>query len=71
MMTNAKLWGELYIDAHGEAHFICHTKDDDFLATKDAIKKFIALLQGQLDNEKKCPFFQAEKPTQQSHQQAS
>jgi hypothetical protein len=54
---NWRLYGELYLDAEGEAHFICHTKDDDFQATRRALKKFIALLQDQLDRERECPFF--------------
>jgi hypothetical protein len=52
-----QLFGELYIDKEGEAHFICHTKNDDFKQTKVAIQKFIVLLQGQLDREKQCPFY--------------
>lgn len=55
----SRIWGELLLDDKGEAHFICHTKDDDFLATKIALGKFIELLQRQVTNEAECPFFTA------------
>lgn len=48
-------YGELYIDAEGEPHFICHTTGDDFAQTKAALIKFIGLLQSQLDREDECP----------------
>lgn len=51
------IFGELYLDAKGEAHFICHDKGDDFLATKEALLKFIALLQEKVNSEKNCPFY--------------
>lgn len=51
----ARLHGELYVDAEGEAHFICHTQDDDFAATREAIIKFIGLLTEQLMNARSCP----------------
>lgn len=51
-----KPFGELYIDGDGEAHFICHTADEDFEQTEIAIKKFIALLQGQIDRREECPY---------------
>jgi len=57
LLDGAVIWGELYLDSNNEAHFICHTKDDDFQKTKMAIQKFIALLQDQLNREKECPFF--------------
>ena len=57
LLDGAVIWGELYLDSNNEAHFVCHTKDDDFQKTKMAIQKFITLLQGQLDREKECPFF--------------
>lgn len=66
---DARLWGELFLDATGEAHFICHTKDENFPATKAAFEKFIALLQRQIANERECPFYAAaplQPPSQQS-----
>lgn len=53
------LFGELWLDAEGEAHFICHTKDEDFLKTKTAFEKFIAILQRQIAKERECPFYQS------------
>lgn len=50
-------FGELYLDAQGEPHFICHTATTDFAATKVAINKFIALLQSQVERESECPYF--------------
>lgn len=55
--ADTRLWGELRLDESGEAHFICHTKDEDFATTRSAFEKFIALLQGQIANERECPFY--------------
>lgn len=53
---SAVLYGELYLDANGKAHWVVHTKDTDFRATEIAIEKFIALLQDQIDRKEECPF---------------
>lgn len=53
----ASPYGELYIDAAGNPHFICHTTGEDFPRTKEALQKFIGLLQRQLDNEESCPYY--------------
>lgn len=53
----AQLWGELWIDAEGEGHFICHTQDDDFLKTRAAFEQFIIILREQLANQQQCPFY--------------
>lgn len=58
--VTTKLWGELFLDDQGNAHFICHTKDDDFLATRVAFHKFIDLLQSQITVQQRCPFYVAE-----------
>jgi hypothetical protein len=55
--TDAKLRADLWIDSKGEAHFTCHTKNEDFESTKEAFQKFIALLQDQVNRERKCPFY--------------
>lgn len=49
--------GDLYIDTEGQAHFQCTTKGEDFYQTRDALLKYIGLLQRQIDNERQCPFF--------------
>lgn len=53
------LHGELYVDAEGRAHFVCHTKDEDFLSTQTAFQQFIALLEDQIANQRNCPFYEA------------
>lgn len=65
-----QLFGELWIDNEGEAHFVCHTKNDDFPATKAAFEKFIALLQRQIQDEKECPFYTTAPPNDEALQQA-
>lgn len=55
--------GELFIDTEGEAHFICYTSDTDFSKTKEAIWKFICILQRQIVNEKLCPYYKNETDT--------
>ena len=50
------LQGELYIDEHGEAHFICHTPGEmGFHEARAGLLKFIKLLQSQVDEQRKCP----------------
>lgn len=56
-MSEKVIFGELWLDEEGAAHFLCHTKDDDFLKTKAALEKFVALLQKQLANAAECPFY--------------
>lgn len=53
----SRLWGELFLDADGTPHFICHTRDTGFAATKDAFVKFIGLLRSQLDRQTECPYY--------------
>ena len=53
---SSKLYGELYIDPKGKAHFMCHSIKQNFEDTEIAIKKFIKLLQEQVEEKDKCPF---------------
>ncbi len=50
-------YGELYMYKNGEAHFISHTSGTDFDQAEVALRKFIVLLQWQIDNRDKCPFY--------------
>jgi hypothetical protein len=55
--SKAELFGELYLDEHGQPHFICHIRGEDYGKARDGIEKFIALLQEQIKNERQCPFY--------------
>lgn len=59
IFDNEQPYGELYLDAEGQAHFVLHTEGEDFGKTEIAIRKFLALLQAQLDGRGKCPFNQS------------
>jgi len=49
-------WGELSIDAEGNAHFQCHTPGGaTFEDVRVALIKFVALLQSQIDRQDECP----------------
>ena len=54
-----KLWGELWLDAEGEAHFLCHTPGErTFDETREGLTQFRDLIQDQLDRERECPMRQ-------------
>lgn len=55
-----RIHAELWIGEDGEVHFVCHTQDDDFGATKKAFQQFIDLIQSNLDREQECPFYKAD-----------
>jgi len=59
-MAERKLWGELFLDEDGEADFKFHIERGagGFLPAKEALEKFIALLQERLNNAKQCPFYE-------------
>ena len=54
-----KPFGELYVGDDGQPHFICHTQDTDFEATKLVLIGFRDLLQAQIDHEQECPYWKA------------
>lgn len=54
--SSAVLYGELYLDANGKAHWVVHTQDTDFRAIEIAIEKFIALLQDQIERKEECQY---------------
>lgn len=52
-----RLCGELYLDASGEAHFVCHTPGAmSFDEAKAGLLKFIDLLQDKVDKQNECPY---------------
>lgn len=56
-MKRMTLCGELYLDASGEAHFVCHTPGGMvFDEAKAGLLKFIDLLQDKVDNQNECPY---------------
>lgn len=48
---------ELYLDEQDRANLIFHTVGEDFIATEEALNKFIEKIQEQITNKKTCPFF--------------
>lgn len=57
-----KIWGELYLDDEGKAHFDCHIHSSvKFGEAEAALIKFIWLLQEQIDRKAECPLHIREK----------
>ena len=55
------LFGELYLDDDGEAHFICHTPGDmSFSEAHNGLQKFIDLLESKFEKQKECPHYEPE-----------
>ena len=50
-------YGELYIDTDGKAHFVMHMHSkESYEDVEISIRKFVAVLQSQLDRQDECPF---------------
>ncbi len=51
-----KIWGELRIDEWGKAHLDCHIHSSvTFAEAREALEKWIVLLQDTIDRRKECP----------------
>lgn len=55
-----QLWAELLMSPDGTAHFKWHIEGLSFAEARAGLKQFIALMQGRLDDQQRCPFYQPE-----------
>lgn len=57
----SKIFGELWLDEKGKAHFVCHNKGLNFPETLNTFIKFRNLLDRQIKDRDKCPYGDAVK----------
>lgn len=61
IVGESQLFGELYLDDDGEAHFVCHTDGAmSFEQAREGLEKFITILQDQMERQQECPFHTGE-----------
>jgi hypothetical protein len=59
-LEGRKYWGLLWIDEKDNStNFKFNIEGGDFPSARDALTRFIAVMQKRLDNEKKCPNYSA------------
>lgn len=59
---NARIWGELWIDANNNVNFKFHTQLD-FLRSKFGLRRFVSIIRSRIEGAKKCPFHEHELTT--------
>lgn len=57
--AEARIWGELFVDAAGGVNFKFHS-GSDFQLARRSLRKFVSIVQQRIDTARECPFYEPE-----------